>query len=446
LSPPDIRQFRQIGINAEVLTCGLLASLLCGIVFGLIPALQASRSNPNRSLRQGERGNTSNRGRTRSALVIVEVGLSLVLLVGAGLLVKSFVRLMRVDPGFDPDQVLTFNIGLPSSAAPARQLAFYEQVMQRLHALPGVRAAGAVSRLPLAGGNSSRSFSVAGIEKGYDADIRVSTPDYFPAMRIPLLKGRSFSESDIGSALNVAVVNEALVRTVFSGQDPIGKQLTHFGPDNLTLEIIGVVGNVRHVGLDADPHSEIYQLLGQARWPSMFVVIRSATSDPASLISAAQNAVWSVNQDVPLASVATMHDLIANSVQRRKFSTLLLSIFAAVAMLLAAIGLYGVMSYAVVQRRHEIGIRMALGARRADVLVLVVKQGMGLALLGIAAGALLSLAITRLISGLLYGTAATDPATFAGVGALLGAVALLANYIPARRAASVDPVVALRYE
>jgi putative ABC transport system permease protein len=446
LSPPDIRAFPQIGINAEVLTFGLLASLVCGVVFGLVPALQASRSNPNRSLKEGERGSTSNRGRTGPALVIIEVGLSLVLLVGAGLLVKSFVRLMRVDPGFDPDQVLTFNIGLPSSAAPARQLAFYEQVIERLQALPGVRAAGAVSRLPLAGGNSSRSFNTPGSAQDFEADIRVCTPDYFRAMAIPLLKGRAFSPADVSSSASIALVNQALARAVFPGQDPIGKELTNFGPDHLTLAIVGVIGNVRHAGLDASPRPELYQLLGQAQWPSMFVVMRSATSDPASLISAAQNAVGSVDKDVPLASVRTMRDLIANSVQRRKFSMLLLSIFAAVAMLLAAIGLYGVMSYSVVQRRHEIGIRMALGARRADVLVLVVKQGMGPALLGIASGSAFSLAITRLISGLLYGTAATDPVTFVGVAGLLSAVALLANYIPARRAAALDPVVALRYE
>jgi putative ABC transport system permease protein len=244
----------------------------------------------------------------------------------------------------------------------------------------------------------------------------------------------------------VAVVNEALARTAFPGQDPIGKQLTHFGPDNLTLQIIGVVGNVRHVGLEAAPHSEIYQLLGQAQWPSMFVAIRSRTSDPTTLTSAAQNAVWSVNKDVPLANVRTMQDLIANSVQRRKFSMLLLTIFAVVAMVLAAIGLYGVMSYSVLQRTHEIGIRMALGARRPEVLALVVKQGMALALVGIAAGAILSLAMARLISGMLFGITPTDPLTFAGVAALLGTVAFLANYLPARRASKVDPMVALRYE
>jgi putative ABC transport system permease protein len=446
LSPPDIRECTQIGINREVLAFSFLASILCGVIFGLIPALQSSRSNPSESLKEGERGSTANRGRTRSALVIAEVGLSLVLLVGAGLLVKSFARLMDVSPGFDPDHLLTFNLALPSSTDPAHQLAFYQQVLQRLQALPGVQVAGAVSRLPLAGGNSSRSFHSPGIEKDYSADVRVSTPDYFRAMAIPLLRGRSFTESDLGGSLNVAVVNEALARTVFPGQDPIGKQLTNFGPDKLTLLIIGVVGNVRHVGLNTDPHSEVYQLLGQAQWPSMFVAIRSATSDATSVTSAAQNAVWSVNKDVPLASVRTMQDVIANSVQRRRFSMLLLTIFAGVAMLLAAIGLYGVMSYAVAQRTKEIGIRMALGARRPDVLALVITQGMTLVLMGIAAGTLLSLGMARLISGMLFGITATDPLTFAGVAVLLGTVAFLANYLPARRAASVDPMVALRYE
>ncbi|MGA8509154.1 MAG: ABC transporter permease [Candidatus Sulfotelmatobacter sp.] len=446
MSPPDIRQFKQIGINREVLAFSFLTSIVCGVLFGLIPALQSSRSHPNESLKEGERGSTANRGRTRSALVIAEVGLSLALLIGAGLLVKSFARLMDVNVGFDPDHLLTFNLGLPSSTDPVRQLAFYQQVVQRLQALPGVQAVGAVSRLPLAGGNSSRSFNVPGIEKDYEADIRVSTPDYFRAMRIPLLKGRTFNESDLGSSLNIAVVNEALARTVFPGQDPIGKQLTHFGPNDLTLQIIGVVGNVRQFGLDVDPHSEIYQLLGQAQWPSMSVAIRSTTSDPTSLTSAAQNVVWSVNKDVPLASVRTMQDVIANSVQRRKFSMFLLSIFAAVAMLLAAIGLYGVMSYSVAQRTHEIGIRMALGARPPDILALVVKQGMALALMGIVAGAMLSLGMMRLISGMLFGITATDPLTFAGVAALLGTVAFLANYLPARRASKVDPMVALRYE
>ncbi len=446
LSPPDIREFKEIGINREVLAFTFLVSVSCGIVFGLIPALQVSRSNPNQFLKEGERGSTSGRSRTRSVLVIAEVGLSLVLLIGAGLLVKSFSRLMNVNPGFDPDHLLTFNLGLPPSSDVAHQFAFYRQVEQGLQALPGVQSVGAVSRLPLAGGNSSRSFNVPGDAKDYQADIRISTPDYFRAMGIPLLRGRTFTDSDRDSSLNLAIVNDSLVRSAFPGQDPIGKQLSNFGPDSITLQIVGVVGNVRHVGLDEAPHAEIYQLLGQASWPSMFFAIRSATSDPATLTSAAQKAVWDIDKDVPLVSVRTMQDLIGNSVQRRRFSMVLLSIFAATAMLLAAIGLYGVMSYSVAQRTKEIGVRMALGARRPDVLALVVKRGMLLVGIGIVAGVVLALAMARLISGLLFGITATDPLTFIGVAALLGLVAFVANYIPAHRAASVDPMEALRYE
>ncbi len=446
LSPPDIRGFKEIGINGEALAFSLLISMICGIIFGLIPALQASRSNPTQFLKEGERGSTVGRSRTRSVLVIAEVGLSLVLLVGAGLLVKSFSRLMNVNPGFNPDHLLTFNLGLPPSSDAAHQAAFYRQVEQGLQSLPGVQSVGAVSRLPLAGGNSGRSFNLPGDTTGYNADIRISTPDYFRAMGIPLLKGRTFIDSDRVSKLNLAIVNDALAHTAFPGQDPIGKLLTNFGPDAITLQIIGVVGNVRHVGLDAAPHAEVYQLLGQASWPSMFFAIRSATSDPTSLTSAAQTVVWSINKDVPLAYTRTMQDLIANSVQRRKFSMLLLTIFAAAAMLLAAIGLYGVMSYSVAQRTKEIGVRMALGARRPDVLVLVVKRGMALVGIGIAAGIVLSLASARLIAGLLFGITATDPLTFIAVAVLLGMVAFVANYLPARRAASVDPMVALRYE
>ena len=446
LSPPDIRQFKQIGINWEILAFSLLSSVVCGIAFGLIPALQSSRSTPNTFLKEGERGSSARRGRIRSGLVIAEVGLSLVLLVGAGLLVKSFARLMDVNPGFDPAHLLTFSLALPPSTDPARQLAFYRQVLEQLRGLPAAKSVGAVSRLPLSGGNSSRSFNVPGSGDEYSADIRVSTPDYFRAMGIPLLKGRNFSESDLGSSINFAVVNDALARAAFPGQDPIGKTLTNFGPDSLTLQIVGVVGNVRHIGLDTAPHPEIYQMLGQAQWPSMFVVIRSGTSDATSLTAAAQSVVWSVNRDVPLSNIRTMQEVVANSVQRRRFSMLLLTIFAGVAMVLAAMGLYGVMSYSVAQRTKEIGIRMALGARRPDVLVLVVKQGMALVVMGIAGGTFLSFGMTRLISGMLFGITATDPLTFVGVAVLLGAVAFLANYLPAHRAASVDPMVALRYE
>ncbi len=446
MSPPDIRNFTAIGVNREVLWFSVAASLLSGILFGLVPSLHASRGTLSSSLKEGERGSTSGHGKTRSALVVAEVGLSLILLIGSGLLVKSFVRLMRVDPGFDPSRLLVFNVGLPPTSNPSQQDEFYRQAVERLQVLPGVQSAAAVSRLPLAGGNSDRSFQVPGSAQSYQADIRISTPSYFRTMGIPLLKGRFFSEQDAHSSGLIAVVNDALARTVFPGQDPIGKYILNFGPGLDKIQIVGVVGNVRHVGLETAPRPEVYLPFGQGHWPSVFMVVRSKTSDPLALASAAQDAVSSVNKDIPLANLRTMEDVIAGSVQSRKFVMSLLSIFAGLAMLLAAIGLYGVMSYAVSQRTHEIGIRMALGAQKSDVLKLVVAQGMGLATLGVLLGAIASIALTRLMSGLLYGVGPRDPFVFAVVAALLGGVALAANYFPARRAAKVDPMVALRYE
>jgi len=446
MSPPDIRDFTAIGVNRDVLGFSIVVSVLSGVFFGLAPALQASRWNLNDALKEGGRGTTASRGRTRSALVVAEVGLSLILLVGSGLLVKSFVRLMQVDPGFDSSRLLVFNVGLPTSSTPSQQDDLYHQVVERLQALPGVQSAGAVSRVPLAGGNSDRSFKVPGSDKEYNADIRVSTPTYFRTMGIPLLKGRGLSEQDVHGPLQVALVNEALTRNVFPGQDPIGKYILNFGLGNDRLQIVGVVGNVRHEDLETAPRPEIYLPFGQAHWPSAFMVVRSKTSDPLALSSAAQGAVASVNKDIPLAYLRTMQDMVARSVLRHKFAMLLLSIFAGLAMLLAAIGLYGVMSYTVSQRTHEIGIRMALGAQRDDVLKLIVGQGMGLAGLGVAVGIAASLALTRLMSTLLFGVSARDPITFGALAALLAALALIANYVPARRAAKVDPMVALRNE
>jgi putative ABC transport system permease protein len=446
MSPPDIRNFTAIGVNRDVLWFSVPASLLSGIFFGLVPALHASGGSLSSSLKEGERGSTSGRGKTRSALVVAEVGLSLILLIGSGLLVKSFVRLMRVDPGFDPSRLLAFNVGLPPTSYPSQQDEFYRQVVERLQVLPGVQSAAAVSRLPLAGGNSDRSFQLQGSAQSYQADIRISTPNYFQTMGIPLLKGHYFSEQDAHSSGLVALVSEALARTVFPGQDLIGQYILNFGPGLDKIQIIGVVGNVRHVGLETAPRPEVYLPFGQGHWPSVFMVVRSKTPDPLALASAAQNAVSSVDKDIPLANLRTMEDVIAGSVQSRRFVMSLLSIFAGLSMLLAAIGLYGVMSYVVSQRTHEIGIRMALGAQKSDVLKVVMAQGMGLAALGVLLGAIASIALTRLISGLLYGVGSRDPFVFAVVAALLGGVALAANYFPARRAAKVDPMVALRYE
>jgi putative ABC transport system permease protein len=446
MSPPDIRDFATIGVNSDVLGFSILVSVLSGILFGLAPALHASRGNLNEYLKEGERGSTGSHGKTRSVLVVAEVGLSLILLAGSGLLVKSFVRLMRVDPGFDTSRLLVFNVGLPPSTTPPQQDDFYRQVVDRLQALPGVRSAGAVSRLPLAGGNSSRGFELPGSTKGYNADIRVSTPSYFRTMGIPLLKGRGLTEQDAHSSVEVAVINEALAHDVFPGQDPVGKYIVNFGPLKDKIQIVGVVGNVRHVGLDTAPHSEIYLSFGQAHWPSTFMVVRSQTSDPLALTLAAQNAVAGVNKDIPLANLRTMEDVVAESVRPRRFAMLLLSVFSGLAMLLAAIGLYGVMSYTVSQRTREIGIRMALGAQKEDVLNLVVGQGMRLVGLGVVLGLVASIALTRLMATLLFGVSAHDPITFGAVAVLLASVAMLANYVPAQRATKVDPMVALRYE
>lgn len=445
MSPPDIRDFATMGVNREVLGFSLAASLLSGLLFGLAPALHGSRGNLNDSLKEGERGSSGGRGKTRSMLVVAEVGLSLILLVGSGLLVKSFVRLMQVDPGFDPGRLLVFNVGLPPTTPTPQQDDFYGQVVEKLQALPGVQSVGAVSRLPLAGGNSDRSFQLPGSNTSYQADIRISTPDYFQTMGIPLLRGRALGGQDTHSLVRVAVVNQALAENVFPGQDPIGKYM-NFGPGNDKLQIVGVVGNVRHVGLETAPRSEVYLPFGQGHWPSVFIVVRSKTSDPLALAPAAQNAVASVSRDIPLANLRTMQDVIAESVLRRRFAMLLLSVFAGLAMLLAAIGLYGVTSYSVSQRTREIGIRVALGAQKQDVLKLIVGQGMRLAALGVALGLAASIALVRLMASLLFGVSAYDPITLGVVAALLAAVALLANYVPARRAAKIDPMVALRYE
>jgi putative ABC transport system permease protein len=446
LSPPEIGEFTGLGLNGQVLGFSLVASILTGMVFGLAPALFASRSNPNESLRKGGRGSSLGKSPARSALIAAEIALSLVLLVGAGLMMKSFVRLTQVNPGFNPDRLLIFNIGLPSSADSARQTSFYREVIERLSSVPGVQSVGAVSRLPLAGGNSSRTFNIPGSSQSYSSDIRVSTPDYFPTMGIPLLKGRNFIAHDSSASLAVAIINEAAAANVFPGQDPIGKYLTNFGPKALNLQIVGVVGNVRHVALEAAGRPEVYTPLAQAPWPSMFIAVRCAVSNPLTLIPAAQAAVWSIDNNVPLANPRTMQDVLAQSVLRRKFAMLLLSIFAGFATLLATIGLYGVISYSVAQRTKEIGIRMALGGQRTDMVRMVLRQSGTLVLIGMLVGVPVALAATRFLGTMLYGVGATDILTYLFVLALLGASAFFASIIPAFRATKVDPMIALRYE
>ncbi|HEX4666949.1 MAG TPA: ABC transporter permease [Chthoniobacterales bacterium] len=445
-APPQLTDFAGIGLNREVLAFSLLASILTGTLFGLAPALFASRVNPNESLREGERGSSLGQTRGRALLISGEIALSLVLLVSAGLMLKSFVRLMQVDPGFNPDRLLIFNTGLPASTEGSKQVRFFDQMIRQVAAVPGVQSVGAVSRLPLAGGNSSRSFNVPGRTQDYEADVRVCTPDYFGTMAIPLLRGRNFSEHDTAASPPVALINAATAENAFPGEDPIGKHVTNFGPQSLKLQIIGVIGNVRHVTLEKGPRPEIYVPLAQMQWPSMFVAVRSGVSNPLSLLPAMQSAVWSVDRDVPLAHPRTMQDVLAHSVLRRKFAMLLLSIFAALATLLAAIGLYGVISYSVAQRTKEIGIRMALGGQRSDMLRMILRQSGILVLAGMLIGVPIAFGATHLLGTMLYGVGPIDFMTYLLVVTLLGAAAFLASILPALRATKVDPMTALRYE
>lgn len=446
ISPHDISTFKTIGLNWEVVAFGLGASLLTGILFGLAPALNASSATPALALNQGDRGGTAASGRGRAILITLEVALSLVLLIGAGLLGKSFANLAKVDPGFSSDHLLIFNIGAPARWSQEQQIVFYRQALDQVREVPGVKLVGAVSRLPLAGGNSARSFKIAGDKSHHDADIRIATPDYFATMGIPLLRGRNFDEHDSLGAPLVAIINDAAARNLFPNEDPIGKVITDFGPHREALRIVGVIGNVRHESLALAPHMEIYQPIGQAMWPGVFVAVKTEPANALSLLPAVQNAIWRVNKSVPLGNPRTMQDCIARSLRQRRFTMILLAIFAGVALLLAAIGLYGVISYSVAQRTRELGIRIALGAQKRDVLGLVLREGMTLVAIGVALGLVLSLGAMRLLSSLLFGVGATDPFTFAALSLALAAIALVACLVPARRASAVDPMVALRAE
>lgn len=446
MAPPGLRNFKEIGLNGEVLAFSLGISLITGILFGLVPALSSSSGNPAESLKQGERGSTGGGNRRRAFLIATEVGLSLILLIGAGLMIKSFANLTKVDPGFSPNRLLIFNIGASATADEDRQIQFYQQIVQRLTTVPGVERVAAVSRLPFSGGNSTRTFNRPGSTKEDRADVRIATPDYFQTMGIPLLRGRNFNEHDTKGSALVAVINDETAKEVFPGEDPIGQYIENYGPKDEKLQVVGVVGNIRHLALETAPRPELYQPLGQGMWPGLFVAVRTAPENPLTILPAVQEAVWSVNKSVPLGNPRTMNDIIARSLLQKRFTMLLLTIFAGTALLLAAIGLYGVISYSVAQRTRELGIRIALGAQRSDVLRLILRQGMTLVVAGILFGIAASIGLTRLMATLLYGVSATDPLTFLGLSIALLSVAFVACWLPARRASAVDPIVALHAE
>jgi putative ABC transport system permease protein len=390
----------------------------------------------------------------RGAFVVAQVALALVLLVGAGLMIKSFSRLQSVDPGFDPENLLTMRVDLPETKykEDERIVAFYRQATERLAGLPGVRSATAINYLPFYSGLGARtSFRIEGREASRPGeepvtDVRVTDENYFRTLNVPLLRGRTFTAQEAAEKRPVIVVSEALARKYFPGEDPIGRRIAVEMEENPPMaEIIGVVGDVRYDKLDGELYPMAYQTPPQLTYRAMTFVART-DGDPLALAATARREVQSIDADLPLADVRTLQSWIGESVSRTRFGTLLLGVFAAVALLLAAVGIYGVMSYSVAQRQHEIGIRMAMGAQRRDVIWLVVGHGLLLTLAGVALGALGAFGLTRLLAGLLYGVSATDPVTFGGVALLLAAAALLACYVPARRATKVDPMTALRYE
>jgi putative ABC transport system permease protein len=443
----------QLGINPTVLLFTLGLSLVSGIVFGLAPALQMSKPNLNDSLKEGTRGTTGTSHLLRSSLVVFEVALSLVLLVGAGLLIRSFLSLLKTDPGFNPDHVLTMNLVLPGAKYKdeTARAAFYNDLIQRVKAQPGVQSAAVVNYLPLGGSNSSDSYLVEGEPQPapgqeHDGRYRVATPDYFRTMEISIVRGRGFTEQDKAGAPPVVIVNETLARKHWPGQDPLGKRIRFYGPLEKApwMEVVGVIKDVKHeLNIPIEP--EYYLPHAQDAWNAMVLVARTSV-EPASLAGALRQQVWAIDKDQPVFDVKTMYEVRSMSVALYSFSSVMLGIFAGVALVLAAVGIYGVMAFVVTQRTQEIGIRMALGARTADVLKLVVKHGMKLALIGIVIGLAGSWALTRFIEKLLVGVQPTDLLTFSLVSAGLLLAAFVACYLPARRATKVDPLVALRYE
>lgn len=453
-SPENLPRIKEVTIDWRVLLFTLFVSLLTGIIFGLFPALSTSKSNLTETLKEGSRGTMGAKGqRLRALLVVSEVALSLMLLVGAGLLIKSFLRLTHVDPGFTVTNVLTMQLSLTRAKYPEPQqtAAFFQSLVSRIESLPGVQAAGTVTELPLSGQDNYTFFTIEGkppvafgsLEN--DASIRVVSPNYFRAIGIPLLKGRFFTDRDSINAPKAIVVSESFARRFLPNEDPIGKRLTIDFGQPWTGEITGVVGSIHHSSLAQEPTGEMYVNHAQTPKPMTNLVVRAA-GDPSKLTAAIRSEVQALDKDLPIYNVKTMEQRVSESAAQPRFRTLLLGLFACVALLLASVGIYGVISYSVTQRTHEIGIRLALGAQASDVLRLVVKQGMVLALIGIVIGLVAAFAVTRVMVSLLYGVTATDPVTFVGVSLLLAGVALVACLVPARRATKVDPMIALRYE
>jgi len=451
--PADVPRLRDVSLDRYVLLFTFGVATLTGLVFGLAPALQASKPDPGNMLKDAGRGfSHGGRNRMRSGLIVSEVAFSLMLLVGAGLLVNSFWRLLQTDAGFDARGVLALDVPLSRAryTTPEQRSAAFEQLIGRMKTLPGVRDVSAVSNVPLTDLDYELSFQIEGrapYKPGEEAvtDYTVIGNDYFRTMNIALRRGRVFTNQDAANSPHVMVVSEAFVKRYFPNEDPIGRRIVFDGRDK-PIEIVGVVGDIRRNGLDTDVQPEVYVSHVQNPERRLNIVIRTDAADASQLAPAARAEVKAFDANQIIWRTQTLEQLLGTSVAPRRFNMLLLGIFASVALVLAAVGLYGVMSYSVSWRTHEIGIRMALGAKRADVLRLVVRQGMTMTLIGVALGLIGAFFLSRVMTGLLHGVSATDPLTFAGVSIVLLVVALLACLIPARRATRVDPIVALRTE
>jgi predicted permease len=459
--PNSLPRSQEIGLDPYVLLFTLAVSVLTGVLFGLAPAFHSSKVNPQESLKEGARGSGGGRHRADGVFVALEVGLAVVLLAGAGLMIQSIWRLLRVDPGFNTRHLLTTQVALSPTAmaSPAAIRLAYQQLLDRVASIPGVQSASIATLIPLSGSENEIPFWLGrGLQPPQEqmswAMFYIGTPDYLRAMGIPLREGRFFTDQDTLASTPVVVIDDVMAKHLFPGQDAVGKQISLMvlGP----VQIVGVVGHVKHWGLDSDDtakiRDEIYFPFMQV--PDKFMAgsvagltlaLRTAP-DPLSVVSAVRAQVAGPTEDQPIYGVQTMEEIISGSLAERRFTMLLLIIFASTALVLAAVGIYGVMSFAVSRRTHELGVRLALGASRSEILRLVVGEGMVLAAIGTAVGLAAALALTRLMASLLYGVRPADPATLAAVSLLLAGIALLACYIPAWRATKVDPLVALRYE
>ncbi len=457
LLPKDFPRLADISIDWRVLGFTLVASVLTGILFGLAPALQFAKGDVQESLKESGRGTAGSRrhNRLRNLLIVGEVALSVVLLAGAGLLFRSFLQLQSVNAGFTPQQVLTARLtpSGPRYAQDADYMSFYTQVMQRVTELPGVQAVGVINTLPLSKGPTG-GFRVEGRppetrDKWPQTNYRGVSADYFRAMNIPIVQGRPFTEQDKENTPLVIIINQAAARRDFPNEDPIGKRI-NLGGNNpqgqpIWWEIVGVSADIRNLELREEPSPEFYTSLLQDAWSGMSLVVRSSV-EPASLAGDVRRIVADVDKSAPVSEVKTMEHIVQESVTQPRFNLFLLGLFGGIALLLSAAGIYGVTAYTVTQRTHEFGIRMALGAQVGDVLRMILRQGMLVIGIGVVIGLIASFALTRLLKSLLFGVSVTDPLTFVGITVVLMLVALLACYIPARRATKVDPLVALRYE